>query len=600
MEHNLFKPQNFVDGQNAVVGDCNGFTMAQRYEVETPLFAKAIKSCITTRNSGGYGLVLDYGCGVGRLAKAVASREEKISVKGVDASQEMMNLASQNVGDPYIFQTMKPQDLAGLDYKFNVAYCIYVLQHVPSIEIREILQRIHFSLADDGLFIYCSSDYRMAIRFDGQGFFDDRFLGIDLQAEVERYFDKVGPLFSDQTLRENELLRKMVKGDATGLAHPAFIYKKKRLTGALFNATADTTYGGVMTPIAAPLTELVKTTRITDALQEAVNDNRKIIENKKEYTKLILINRLAPGDILVMTNALRDLHLAYPGKYQTEVRSPCNAIFDNNPYYTKLRYDENEYQREERELHKGDKNGHTFVIGGDILCIDMHYPSIHTSGETGNHFAYGHTDWLETVLGVKIPKTKIRPEIYLTQGEHDWINPVVLETGDDTPYWVINSGNKGDYTLKQYPHYQEVVDLLKDKVKFVQIGLRGHNHTPLNGVIDMVGKTDDTRKLFRLINGALGVLTCVSFPMHIAAALTKPCVVVAGGREGTRWELYPNQQFLYVNGCLPCAPYDGCWKSKFEDCTNKVGTVAKCMTMITPQDIVRSIERYYQGGVLQY
>ena len=85
--------------------------------------------------------------------------------------------------------------------------------------------------------------------------------------------------------------------------------------------------------------------------------------------------------------------------------------------------------------------------------------------------------------------------------------------------------------------------------------------------------------------------------MHTAAAFKKPCVVVAGAREGTRWELYPSHQFLYVNGCLPCATYDGCWKSRFNECTNKVGEIAKCMTLITPQDVARSVERYIDGGM---
>ena len=87
--------------------------------------------------------------------------------------------------------------------------------------------------------------------------------------------------------------------------------------------------------------------------------------------------------------------------------------------------------------------------------------------------------------------------------------------------------------------------------------------------------------------------------MHIAAALEKPCVVVAGGREGTRWELYPNQRFLYTNGALDCAMYDGCWKSKVEECAHLEAGVPLCMEIIRPEDIVRAMEMYYLGGVLK-
>jgi ADP-heptose:LPS heptosyltransferase/SAM-dependent methyltransferase len=580
MEHNLFRPRSFDEGKHAVVGDCNGFTMQQRWDAETPAFARAIiRNVNFMQGPTSHINILDYGCGVGRLAKEVLSQSDKVLVVGVDASDDMIKQSNLYV-DSKLYSAKRAEDLGG--HKFHLVYCVYVLQHCPSIEIREVLSRIHHHLEDDGIFIYCSSDYRMSIRFDGQGFFDDRFLGVNLREEIGRLFDEVKPLFTEDDYSDNPILRKMITGANGGLAHPAFVYKKKVINDYLHIGHEVTNKEEDVNPVKSVVSQIA----------EPFKDNNR-------FTKLVLINRLAPGDILVMTNAIRDLHKAYPGKYQTEVRSPCNEIFENSPYFTKLSYDENLYQRGQSELHKGGKDGTTFTIG-DILCIDMQYPMIHTSGEAGWHFGYGHRDFLAKTLGVDIPQTSICPEIYLSQSERDWISPVLTVTGEDIKYWVINAGSKGDYTLKQYPFYQEVVDILKDKVKFVQIGLPGHNHKPLNGVIDMVGKTNDNRKLFRVINMSEGVLTCVSFPMHIAAAFRKPCVVVAGAREGTRWELYPNQQFLYVNGCLPCATYDGCWKSKYDDCTNKVDGVARCMTLITPNDVARSIERYYQGGMLQY
>ena len=47
MEHNLFKPSSFEEGKHGVVGDCNGFTMQQRWDAETPIFADAILSNLT-------------------------------------------------------------------------------------------------------------------------------------------------------------------------------------------------------------------------------------------------------------------------------------------------------------------------------------------------------------------------------------------------------------------------------------------------------------------------------------------------------------------------------------------------------------------------
>jgi len=142
---------------------------------------------------------------------------------------------------------------------------------------------------------------------------------------------------------------------------------------------------------------------------------------------------------------------------------------------------------------------------------------------------------------------------------------------------------------------------MRDTITFVQIGHNEHNHPALEHVIDMRGKTN-LRELAALIHEADGVLTPISLPMHLAAAFDKPCVVPAGAREGARWELYPNQRFLYYNGSMRCANKngDGCWKSKIQDCTNKdVNGHALCMEMISPAEIVKAIDSYYIGGRLE-
>jgi len=565
MEHKLFKPRDLNEGKHAVVGDCNSFSMNERYEKETPVFAKKILEKTTAETP----YILDYGCGVGRLAKEIMLQNPKVLLWGVDASEEMIKLATENVANP-LCKFTKPYELLDADTKFDLVYLVYVLQHVPAVEIRDILSRIHYVLKDDGKLIYCSSDYRMAIRFDQGGFFDDRFLGVNLREEISRFFDEVEPLFDRETLDANPVVKTMVEG---GLAHPAFVYKKKAIKH-YFN------------------------TSLQEKQQEV-----KITRKTSEARKIILVNRLSPGDVLVMTNAIRDLDLAYPKKYQIDVRTPCGDIFKNNPRLTSLSYDENDYNKlmgEFRKVPSGDMSPdkHCGWIN-DILVIDMHYPLINSSGRRGSHFSEGHRDFLEQVLDIKIPQTDLRPEIFLDSNETNWVSPVILKKGMKKKYWAINAGSKGDFPLKQYPYYQEVVNLLKDRITFVQIGVKSHTHQPLENVVDMVGETTP-RELMRVIYHAEGVVTCVSFPMHIASAFTKPCVVVAGAREGTRWELYPNHQFLYVNGCLPCASYDGCWRSKSNECDNKVNDVSRCMTLIRPSDVARAVERYYEGEILTY
>ena len=309
-----------------------------------------------------------------------------------------------------------------------------------------------------------------------------------------------------------------------------------------------------------------------------------------EKEKIVLVNPLSPGDILVMTIAIRSLQKAYPDKYLIDTRTPAAEIFMNNPHITTISSGDPVKEREVIEELKKDEN-HPPIEHNGIKYIISHYPEIHRSGMTGLHFGDGHRMFLEKQLGIPIPRTGMRPDIFLTESELNEGSKVLNN------YWIIDAGIKNDFTLKWYSHWQEVINILKDNgITPVQIGMLEHNHPPLDNVIDMRGKTN-LRQLFRLIKDSDGVVTPISLPMHVAAALNKPCVVVAGGREGMRWEAYPDHQYIHRVGTMSCAVGDGCWKSKKEECTTRTDEgEAMCMELITPQEICDAALLYYKGG----
>lgn len=322
--------------------------------------------------------------------------------------------------------------------------------------------------------------------------------------------------------------------------------------------------------------------------------------------KLILKNFQAPGDTLMLTATVRDLHKAYPGEYLTDVRTPTPQIWENNPYLTKL---------DEKDP--------------DVKILDMHYPIINNSNEGAYHFVHGFTMNLEDQLKIKIRTTKFWGDIHFSDEEKSWVSMVHEHfTGEDTPFWLICTGGKTDYSAKWWIHEyaQEVVDHFKDKVQFVQFGAegKGHYHPPLNGVINLVGKTD-IRMFMRLMYHADGVVCPVTFAMHLAAACPqkpgkpkkKACVVTAGGREPSNFTAYTNHQFLHTNGALMCCDNGGCWKSRTEFiddgddhkngelCINPVDfngrKVQKCMyECVKPIDVIRAIEKHYDGGALSH
>ena len=307
--------------------------------------------------------------------------------------------------------------------------------------------------------------------------------------------------------------------------------------------------------------------------------------------KLILRNHLSPGDVLTMTAAVHSLHRAQPGKYRTAVDTSCPALWENNPDVEPLAVAQQEKWEE----------------------VGMHYPLVNRCGQEPVHMLQGYADFLAENLQVKAPLAVNRPLVYLSEQEKGWMSQVEEKFGYKGKFWVVNSGVKPDYTAKYYPYFQEVVDRLQGRVVFVQVGKMEHLHRPLRGVINLLGQTDD-RQLIRLCWHAQGILCGVTYLMHLAAALEKPAVVVAGGREPRSWNTYARSALLSTVGMLPCCRDAGCWRSRVQKrgdgseqdnslCELPVFTdppAPKCMAMILPEEVVSAILKFYEGGALLF
>jgi len=98
-----------------------------------------------------------------------------------------------------------------------------------------------------------------------------------------------------------------------------------------------------------------------------------------EATKLILVNKQSPGDIVMLTAAVRDLHKCYPDRFITDVRTPCPHLWENNPHITTLNEDDPE-----------------------VTVLKCEYPLIHRSNQTPHHFIHGFTQFLNQRLDLSI------------------------------------------------------------------------------------------------------------------------------------------------------------------------------------------------------
>jgi ADP-heptose:LPS heptosyltransferase len=347
-------------------------------------------------------------------------------------------------------------------------------------------------------------------------------------------------------------------------------------------------------------------------------------------SKLILRNSQSPGDVLMLTAAVRDLQLCNPGRFAIDVRTACGALWENNPYLSPMADNDNEAN-----------------------VIDCEYPLIHSSNTGPWHFIHGFHQFLSGRLGVEIRPTAFKGDIHLSGDEKRWMSQVQEITRMPVPFWIVVSGGKFDFTAKWWDvgRMQAVVDHFRGRILFVQVGEQNHYHPPLRGVLDLRERTA-LRQLVRLMHHARGVICPVTFHMHLATAVetppsgpkNRPCVVVAGGREPAQWEAYPHHQYIHTNGALRCCEQGGCWKSRVVPlgdgdekdeprnlCLDVVHLrdralsfrraesdmvppyaesamigrrledfLPRCMDLITHEEVIRRIELYFDGGAADY
>jgi ADP-heptose:LPS heptosyltransferase len=351
----------------------------------------------------------------------------------------------------------------------------------------------------------------------------------------------------------------------------------------------------------------IKSKRTLDGVQDfSVLDTRpdhapNLIEefnvSSKSPLRIIITQHQSPGDVLMLTATLRDIHKQYPNMFITDIRVPTKELFDHNPYVTKCSI----------------KDPRTVVW-------EATYPLISRSNQANIHFIYAFHDHFERVTGLSLKMTKAIPDIHIGDEEKKWSSRIWELFGDNRPYWIIDAGRKNDFTTKHWEvaRFQEVVDAFPD-ITFVQVGAKNHHHPPLKGpnLINEVGKTS-IRQFVRLMYHSYGVITPVSFPMHLSAGVPvngrygykhRPTIVIAGSREPAAWEAYSNQQYIHNSGMLPCSGEGGCWIARIEKLndgdskdnnlckspvTSKSGQVIpKCMDMIASAEVIRIMKQYH-------
>lgn len=350
------------------------------------------------------------------------------------------------------------------------------------------------------------------------------------------------------------------------------------------------------------------------------------------------------GDAIMFSSGIRDFKLLFPD-IRINVDSNQPYVFENNPYIdnTLTRGENVEYYRVGYPAVGSCNNTNihfTQMFLLDMIAIADHHHSLPMSlGEFTAAFANGEVgdpcygnpekndEAREPFITLKQKYTKFckefsrqRGDIHLTDKEKEY--NLIKDIYKIDKYWVISPGGKRDCTTKiwDWRKFQSVINYFKGRITFVVIGKSDLLIEKFKDVIDLTDKFNkEPRGLFPLAYHAEGCVSGPSALMHIAAALPpklkeerRPCVSIFGGREPIGWSWYTNHQILHTNGAFDCCSAGGCWTARTYPlpkspkhnkslCKNTIQddgrTVQACMMSITSQDVIRAIEKYYEGNL---
>src|SRR5262249_29867042 len=133
--------------------------------------------------------------------------------------------------------------------------------------------------------------------------------------------------------------------------------------------------------------------------------------------KLILQCGWSPGDIVMLTAAVRDLHHCYPGRFQTDVRTGCPELWQHNTFLTPL--DEK---------------------AADVEVIECDYPLIKRSNEAPYHCLHGFIEFLNERLELRVQPSAFHGHVPIAEEEKSWFSQIEERTGEDTPFWIVAAG----------------------------------------------------------------------------------------------------------------------------------------------------------------
>ena len=132
----VFNPVSIPDARKIILTSEDDLTTDERWELETPYLIELMEK---NYNFHSKSVVLDFGCGIGRLSKPLLTKYPGMRIVGVDFAPNMRALGAYNCQNND-FCIIAPGMLDLFEETFDYVIGVWIFQHLlyPKIDIEMI------------------------------------------------------------------------------------------------------------------------------------------------------------------------------------------------------------------------------------------------------------------------------------------------------------------------------------------------------------------------------------------------------------------------------------------------------------------------------
>ena len=176
----FYEVSNLEEAMGKILTPEGGLSPTERWEIETPIILEILTERLKPTPDKN---IIDYGCGVGRLAKELVSKTG-CNVIGVDISRSMRAFSALYCASDSFFSCSKSslRDLTDRGWQGDHAFSVWVLQHAENPQ--EDIELIYNALRDGGTFFVMNLEHRCLPT--ANGWEND---GIDIKELIEKRFN---------------------------------------------------------------------------------------------------------------------------------------------------------------------------------------------------------------------------------------------------------------------------------------------------------------------------------------------------------------------------------------------------------------------------